>query len=254
MALPVPADGQVDVWIARVGQLGESERLACEALLDDAERVRLANFALEHARTQFLTAYCLLRSVLSLYRPRHPSEWAFTTNAYGRPRLAGGQAADLLHFNLSHTHGMATCAISGTEEIGIDVEWMDRNLDFAALAPGVLAPPELARLHAASGAEKRDLFFSFWTLKEAYIKARGMGMSLPLKELGFEIDGSSPPKIFFQEGLEDAPARWSFSLFSPAPSHRVAAAASFPSVRGPMEVAVRMVEIPQLVSSAQFNL
>ncbi len=76
MALPVPADGQVDVWIARVGQLGESERLACEALLDDAERVRLANFALEHARTQFLTAYCLLRSVLSLYRPRHPSEWA----------------------------------------------------------------------------------------------------------------------------------------------------------------------------------
>lgn len=99
------------------------------------------NFAVEEARTQFLAARSLLRTVLSIYQPRRPSDWVFTANAYGRPRLIDEQATIPLHFNLSHTHGMVACAISRTEEVGIDVEYADPELDYLALAKTVFAPP-----------------------------------------------------------------------------------------------------------------
>ena len=131
MLLSIPPKGHADVWIAEVQHLAGDQRRTCEAVLTGAERTRLARFAVEQAGTQCLAARYLLRTVLSLYGPRQPHEWEFTANAYGRPRLCDGQVTAPLHFNLSHTSGMISCAISSTEEVGIDVEWAGRELNLS---------------------------------------------------------------------------------------------------------------------------
>ena len=245
MVLAIPPEGQVDVWMAEVLDLAGDQRRACEAMLNAEERARLAKFAVEQAGTQFLAARCLLRTVLSVYLPGQPREWDFTANAFGRPRLCDGQAATPLHFNLSHTRGMVVCALSRTEEVGVDVEWAGRDLNYMSLAKAAFAPSEIAALGASRGVDERELFFSFWTLKESYIKARGMGMSLPLQAFWFELNGGAA-EIFFSAELADSPSRWSFGRFSPTASHRMAVAASFSSIRSAMQVNLRTVEMANL--------
>ena len=245
MGLAIPPEGQVDVWMAEVLDLPGDQRRACEAVLNAGERARLAKFVVAHAGTQFLAARSLLRTVLSVYQPGQPREWAFTANAYGRPRLCDGQVATPLHFNVSHTYGMVACAVSRTEEVGVDVEWAGRDLDCLALAKTAFAPAEIAALQASRGVDVKELFFSFWTLKEFYIKARGMGMSLPLQAFWFELNGGGA-EIFFSAELADSPSRWSFRRFSPTASHRMAVAASFPSIRPALQVNLRTVEMADL--------
>ncbi len=208
----------------------------------NAEQARLAAFTVEEARTQYLAAHSLLRNVLSAYHPRGPSEWEFTVNAYGRPRLCGGNAVAPLHFSLSHTRGLVACAISGTEEIGIDAEYTNRDLSCGELAKALFAPPEISALQASQGVEKTELFFSFWTLKEAYCKARGMGLLLPLQKFWFELHRGDP-EIFFSAGLSDDRRRWGFKLFSPSPKHRMAVAAFSPTSPSTILVNLRRVEI-----------
>ena len=166
----------------------------------------------------------------------------FHRNAYGRPQLCNGQTAAPLHFSLSHTRGLVACAISRTEGIGIDAEWIDTELSCRELAEAFFAPPEIAALQARPGVEKTELFFSFWTLKEAYSKARGMGLSLPLQEFWFEHHHGDP-EIFFSAGLADGGWGWRFKLFSPTPKHRMAVAASFPASSSIMQVNLRTVEV-----------
>jgi 4'-phosphopantetheinyl transferase len=242
MVLPIPPEGHADVWMAHVRGLSDDRRRSCEAILSGAERARLAKVAVEEARTQYLAAHALLRNVLSVYQPGPPSEWEFTVNAYGRPQLCNGQTAAPLHFSLSHTRGLVVCAIGGTEEMGIDAEWIDRELNCQELAEAFFAPSEITALQACSGVEKTELFFSFWTLKEAYSKARGMGLSLPLKEFWFELDHGDP-EIILSAGLAVERRGWRFKLYSPTPKHRMAVAASFPASSSIMQVNLRTVEI-----------
>jgi 4'-phosphopantetheinyl transferase len=235
LALPIPPLGSVDVWVATDGPLSEDERRACEALLDDAERTRLRRFLVEHARSQFLAAHALVRTTLSRYGGKAPEAWEFTTNAYGRPYLKDGQTASPLHFSLSHTRGLIACAVSGADEVGVDVELANKKLDCLGVAQSAFAGPEFDRLSSAEGDERRELFFSYWTLKEAYVKARGMGLSLPLTAFWFDLDGAAPT-ISFSPEIADTPHRWSFRQFAPTGSHRMALAASF----GPHPLALQV--------------
>jgi 4'-phosphopantetheinyl transferase len=241
MVLPIPPEGRADVWMAHVRALSGDRRRICEAILNCAEQARLAKFALEEARTQYLAAHTLLRNVLSVYKPGAPSEWDFTVDAYGRPQLCNGQTAAPLHFSLSHTRGLVACAIGRTEEMGIDAEWIDSELSCQELAEAFFAPSEIAALQACSGVEKTELFFSLWTLKEAYSKALGMGLSLPLQEFWFELHHGDP-EIFFSAGSAVGRRGWRFKLVLPTPKHRMAVA-SFPASSSIMQVNLRTVEI-----------
>ena len=198
------------------------------ALLSDSERQRRERFVFEEGRREFLAAHALLRSVLSRFAPVEPAAWRFVTGPYGKPSIAApAQFADL-RFNLSHSHGLAVVAAARGLEIGVDVENVTRRSGGDDLAGRFFAPFEVAQLKRIDPASRKAAFFDFWTLKESYIKARGMGLSIPLESFAFELSPSRPPAIHFYEGCGDPAPGWQFCQFTPLPEYRIALAAPIP--------------------------
>jgi 4'-phosphopantetheinyl transferase len=119
------------------------------------------------------------------------------------------------------------CAVARDCVIGIDVENITRTLDIDALAPTVFAPAELADIRQSPPQDRRNRFFSYWTLKESYIKARGMGLSFPLDAFWFDTSGRSP-LLHVTDHCADAPERWHFCQYAPTAEHRMAIAVAAP--------------------------
>jgi 4'-phosphopantetheinyl transferase len=221
---PLPLDGKtVDVWLVASDAIGDDLLHRYQALLAPAERERWQRFLVRGAAIQYLVGRALLRTSLSRYTRVPANAWVFETNAYGCPYLAPPLARHSLRFNLSHTGGLVACAISRGGDVGVDVENVTRDVDPLALAPTVFAVPEIADIEAAAPTERRQRFFAYWTLKEAYIKARGMGVSLALDGFWFDLD-RDPPRIHFGERCPDRPERWHFSRCRPTPAHALAVA------------------------------
>ena len=217
--------GQVDVWLVALSTISNDQQRACLQLLSDAEYERWQRLVVPGPRLQYLVSRALLRSTLSWYLDVPSGMWQFETNPYGRPYVSQPKASCHIQFNLSHTDGLVACGIARDCDIGVDVENIQRDLDFSALMPIVFAPVEAASVARSSAGARRDRFFCRWTLKEAYIKARGMGLSLPLDGFWFDLDGSSP-RIHFTEKCPDDPRRWHFGQYTPTAEHTVAVAAS----------------------------
>jgi 4'-phosphopantetheinyl transferase len=176
---------------------------------------------------QHLVARALLRTTLSRYVDVKPAHWQFDTNAYGRPHVAAPAFACDLRFNLSHTDGLVALAVAKGFEVGVDVENISRCLDVLELAPSVFAPAEVAALKQAAEPDRPGVFFTFWTLKEAYIKARGMGLSLKLDGFAFDLSGKYP-RVSFNQRCPDDSSRWQFRRYLPTATHALAVAVSAP--------------------------
>jgi 4'-phosphopantetheinyl transferase len=231
---------------------------AYEAMLSPEEAARRDRFRVEPHRHQFLVARALLRKTLSLYRPDiEPAAWRFETNEYGRPRVAG-LAAGELDFNLSHTEGRIVLAVCRSLSPGVDIERLDRPDCFTDIAAQFFAEAEARDLSALPAENQRRRFFYLWTLKEAYIKARGMGLSLPLKDFSIHFPARSGPCIRFAKGIDDA-SRWqlwslaagenyalSLALADAGPM-RLRVFQSIPLV-GTQETAVRVLSGPDLAA------
>lgn len=213
------------VWYARPDQLTSSrERNACQSLLSAAERKRYEAFHFEQDRHMYLVAHALLRTTLSKYANRAPAAWQFVTNAHGRPSLAAGSTAPI-HFNLSHTAGLVACAITRLGTVGIDVEATTRTEGLLDTASHVFSPREVADLAATHPARQTDRFYDYWTLKEAYVKARGVGLSLSLQSFAYHLRPEEAPiAIQFRPSMGDDATAWHFALWSPTPDTRAALA------------------------------
>jgi 4'-phosphopantetheinyl transferase len=213
----------VDVWLTSLAAVDDDLLASYVPLLSEAERVRWRRFLVRAAGDQYLAGRALLRTTLSRYAPVAEHAWVFETNAYGCPSVSAPAAWRELRFNLSHTAGLVVCAVTRQSEIGVDVENTARDIDPLELAPTVFASREVADVAARTPEDRRQRFFAYWTLKEAYIKARGMGISLPLDGFWFDLAGASP-RIEFGESCPDRPERWHFSRWQPTPSHALAVA------------------------------
>lgn len=215
-------DGDVHVWTARPDAIEDPELLAAyERLMTDAERARQRRYLLARSRHEHLVTRALLRTTLSRYAGRDPTAWRFVENRYGRPELAPGSECGL-RFNVSHTDGLIACAVTRGREVGVDVEALDRRGQTVEVAERFFAPREVAALRALPAAEQRERFFTYWTLKEAYIKARGMGLAIPLARFWFDVGAPERIGIAFDPRLEDDPAEWQFELHRPSARHRLA--------------------------------
>ncbi|MEM9384595.1 MAG: 4'-phosphopantetheinyl transferase superfamily protein [Pseudomonadota bacterium] len=229
-ALPRPRAGEVHLWFALADGAPSEPKLAAQyaSWLSADERERWARFRFERDRDRYLLARGLVRATLSRYVPgRAEAAWRFRNNAHGRPFIAHGQQppGDALYFSLSHTQGLVALAIARCEEIGVDVEPLDRDGPHLEMAERFFAPAEATALRALAGpAAHRKRFVELWTLKESYIKARGMGMALPLD--GFAFDLNRPEEMGFRTwaSARDRAEGWRFGLFEYAASHRVALA------------------------------
>lgn len=172
-----------------------TERLADDPLalawLDEEERARHERFMFEHSKREFRAAHGLTRALLSAHTGVAPEAIRFVKNEFGRPRLDPSLGHDV-RFNLSHTDGMLCVAIARGVEVGADVEDAKRARQTVAVADRFFAPSEVAALRALPESEQVPRFFAYWTLKESYIKARGMGLALPLDGFAFEIETVEP--------------------------------------------------------------
>ena len=135
-----------------------------------------------------------MRTALSYGRRVAAQDWQFSVNAHGKPAIERASEQDCgLHFNLSNSLGLVVCLVAEDVEVGVDVEPFERAEQILKLAPKVFSAAEQAQLAMLHEAEKLDRALSLWTLKESYIKARGMGLSLPLDKFSFLFDARRHP-------------------------------------------------------------
>jgi 4'-phosphopantetheinyl transferase len=200
-------------------------RRACFDALSPSEVHRANRFLLESHRQQFLLAHGLLRFALSHLAPSvKPAAWCFREGRYGRPCIAEPLEMEGMHFSLSHTDGYIACAVSTCESVGVDVEDTRRQVSSLELARRYFSPEEVRDLHKVPVIEQTARFFDYWTLKEAYIKARGMGLHIRLDSFSMLIGSGQQIRIAFSPGFEDDPGRWHFTQWSPSAHHRLAVA------------------------------
>lgn len=217
------ADREVAVWCAPLAGLDDALRRACALVLDQAERAKLDAWPRGASSDQYLVTRALVRRVLSHYARLPESCWEFANGRYGRPHVCAPAAHRSLRLNLSHTRGLVALAISERYEIGIDVEDLQRRVSAVDLAESRFAPVEAALVRCSPSAEVHELFLAFWTLKESYIKARGMGLQIALDSFWFDLGGARPRLQLSEPGSDD-PGRWRFFRYAPTASHLMALA------------------------------
>jgi len=211
----LPHTGSVFVLSLDLSSVGTDARAVPLNLLDDAEKRRAERFRFVEDRLAYVAAHALLRLALSAAAGGDPGAWRFEAGLRGKPRLAAVHGLADLRFNLSHTRGMVTVALARGAEVGVDVERRARRgrLDLE-LAESRFAPEEAESLRALSDdASRRERFLRLWTLKEAFVKATGRGLSQPLSEFVVTLD---PVSIHAPVGLGRGlwyGAEWSLNAY-----------------------------------------
>jgi 4'-phosphopantetheinyl transferase len=174
-------DDEIHVWQIDLTAL-EPANDRFSPFLDQDEQSRAARFIVPEPRIQFILSRALLRIALGRYLRTEPREIRFRTAEHGKPEL-GEQSG--LHFNLSHTEGTTVIAVTRAGQVGVDVERIRENLDPLQLGARFFSQKESEWLRSQPPAQRFAAFFACWTAKEAYIKARGSGLSTPLAD--FEV-------------------------------------------------------------------
>lgn len=233
-----PAPHEIHLWYAFDEPLWETALLGrCEALLTDDERDRHRRFVFAKDRNQYVIARALVRTTLSRYAPVAPEAWRFSRNRWGKPAIepvatlrAAGAAGPSrpwdepwarLSFNLSHARGLVALAVAADlGELGVDVEDTTRHGATVDIADRFFSATEAAALRALPATEQTGRFFTYWTLKESYIKARGMGLAIPLDQFSFHLDDEV--RISFGEAIQDTPGAWQFELVAASARHLMA--------------------------------
>ncbi len=217
---------EVHLWFAFPDEIQDRVLLQrYHELLTPEEAKQQQRFHFEKHRHQYLVTRAVIRSLLSRYESLPPADWRFEKNKYGRPHLSAIHRVKPLRFNLSHTEGLIACAVVLGREVGVDVEDIQRGGDLIQIADRFFSPTEVADLMALPEKYQESRFFDYWTLKESYIKARGMGLSIPLDQFSFHLRQEEPNlAISIDERQNDPPARWQFKQWELAPSFKAALA------------------------------
>lgn len=197
--------GEVHVWLAILGGPPVAVR-SLQPLLNPEEQQRADRFKVEPAREQFVVSRGLLRVVLGKYLNSDPREVAFTVTSHGKPELANNSD---LQFNLSHTEGLTAIGVTRLGRIGVDVERIQRKVNALELAQRFFSSKETDWVRSRSEEERVPSFLACWTAKEAYVKAHGEGLSIPLD--GFScIPGRSERRVQLEVfGSVEESRRWS---------------------------------------------
>jgi 4'-phosphopantetheinyl transferase len=210
---------EVRVELAVPERADAAELRACEALLGAEERARAAELRAPGLRPRYVVAHALLRRAVAAAAGVAAERLAFRTAASGRPELAGPPEAAGLRFSLSHTEGLVACALVRELDVGIDVEAGARLGDPLPLARRFFAREEAAALAAAPAGERRARFLELWVLKEALLKAEGVGIAGGLARVAFSVEEGRPRLAL--AGDPEASRDWQLVLWQPTPRHRL---------------------------------
>ena len=195
------------------------------SLLTDDELSQMSRFYYSRHRHQYLVTRVLIRTCLSEYHPVDPSLWQFGSNSYGKPEINHPDLKSPVRFNLSHSKGLILCGIAKNIDIGVDVEDRQRSTRAALTRlSSYFSAEEIAELHALPVEQQKHRFFDYWTLKESYIKARGMGLAIPLRKFSFQFNKNNLSGFSTHPELQDDAGNWQFWRITMAMRYQVAVA------------------------------
>ena len=231
---------QIDIWYTFPSQIQDSYLLkAYESLLSTAEKERMQRFRFTRDRHQFLITRALIRTTLSRYAPIAPEKWAFYTNDYGKPNIANDDSlSKTISFNVSHTQDMILLGVALKQDLGVDVENICSRHAPLDIADKYFADNEIAALYALPAELQSKQFFAYWTLKESYVKARGVGLLAPLNLCSFHYSSNAQISVTMDPQLRDCPSRWKFWQFQPSPEH-IAAVCISNSKNPPQQISIQ---------------
>ncbi len=187
--------------------------------LSREEDVRASKFYFEKDRRAFIIARGVLRTILGRYLDTEPDQISFCYNPYGKPALDVFSKEMQLNFSLSHSHELAMYAFTYSRQIGIDVEYMRSDVDYEQLAIHSFSQCENDVFLSLPDAVRQQAFFSCWTRKEAYIKARGKGLSIPLNCFDVSLRPGEPAALLNSREDPQGMTRWSLRDLYPGPGY-----------------------------------
>jgi 4'-phosphopantetheinyl transferase len=202
----------VHVWKSEL-DLSEPEVSERLAILSETEQRRAEQFKVERPRTQFIVARSTLRILLGNYLNTDPQSIVFETSEHGKPQLEN--AGSQIEFNVSHSHNLALFVFCLRHPVGIDVEWLGRKVSHADIARRFFSLGEREQLDRFPEQERHDAFLECWTRKEAYMKARGFGLSRDPRT--YSVLFSPPDNAALLEDQHDptAPGAWAITALRP---------------------------------------
>jgi 4'-phosphopantetheinyl transferase len=201
------------VWAVRLKATDEAMG-HYQALLGPEERARAARFAFDRLRGPYELSHGVLRLLLSRYLNCEARDLSFTHGPRGKPAL---RDQSRIRFNMSHSGSLALYAFTADRDIGADVEQVREIADLPQIASRYFCQPETAQLLSMEGGEARqEAFFRCWTRKEAYIKAVGDGLSLPLDQFQVTLLPSELARFVHIGGDKELAGKWSLHHLDPA--------------------------------------
>jgi 4'-phosphopantetheinyl transferase len=214
---------EVHVWRATLDQTPSQIQGFLHNLAAD-EKWRAERFYFERDREYFIVARGVLRAILGGYLNRAPECLSFCYSPHGKPALAVESDADAIRFSVSHSHGVALYAVTRGREVGIDLERIRFDLEVAEIAERYFSRREVAMLRTLPTEAQRQAFFRCWTRKEAYLKARGEGLSLPLDQFDVSLAAGEPAAVLGTQQDPSEVSRWSLQELTAAPGYVAALA------------------------------
>ncbi len=209
---------EVHVWLVAY-EMFRAQIPALHLLLNGEEAKKAAQFYFEKDRRRYIVTHGLLRTLLASYTNLEPTQLGFSYNVYGKPELAPSLQNNLLHFNLSHTHDLIVYAFTYIRNVGIDIEYMRTTIEYEQLAKRYFSPFENAELQRLPVFLRQQAFFHCWSRKEAYIKARGLGLSLALDSFDVTVEPGAPAKLLASRESAQETNRWLFASLPMDPQY-----------------------------------
>lgn len=226
---PLPrslAPDEIHVWRASLRQPA-AEVSTFQSTLSAEERERASRFHFAKDRDAYIVGRGLLRRLLAHYIPLSPEALSFRYSPYGKPALAGTCEASRIEFNLSHSGELVLFAFTRERRIGIDIEWIRPDLsvqEAGEIAKQFFSPREVDALNALPESLHQAAFFHCWTQKEAYIKAQGEGLSMPLDRFDVSLHPAGPAVLLQTLDVPQEAAKWQLRTLPPAPGYAAAVA------------------------------
>ncbi len=210
------AESEIHVWRASL-DLDEETLSRYASILSQDETIRASRFLFPRDRDHFTVARGVLRELLGKYVDCSPARLEFQYGPRGKPALRAAEGRSRIHFNLSHSRGLAVYAVARNRELGIDLEPIRPEFAGENIAERHFSAQELNEWHSLPPELRAEAFFLCWTRKEAYVKARGEGLQIPLASFSVTLTPGQPAELLSPDG-----ARWRLHSFQPAPGYAAA--------------------------------
>ena len=214
---------EVHVWRVYI-DTDDSITKKLQPLLSTDERLKAARFRFEKDSAKYIVTRGTLRIILGRYLDKKPEELKFSYNQYGKPALHSINTNKLISFNVSHSRGLALIAVAQNWDVGVDIEYVRTNVNYEEIAERFFSPAEKAVWRLLPTSVKQEAFFNCWTRKEAYIKAKGMGLSIPLNEFDVSFKPGEPAALLNTTWDEQEVNCWSLAEITLAPDYIAALA------------------------------